>query len=610
MKNASVFRRLLAYLGPYRGKLALALLCVILVSAGTLVFPWLIKTLFNSALSPSSSNPQVHLTHGYFKWLISPKFSGIQNINSLEQAVLGLMIVFFFTAFFQFLQTNLLVSIGQHVVTDIRVALYKHLQKLSATFYTKHHTGDIISRMTNDTAAVQGVLTSNVIELVRQPVMALGGILFLLKINSILTLIAISASPFILLVIRLFGRKIRHASDRVQEHLGGLTTLMNESFTGMTVMRSFGLADFFASRFEKENRQIIGDTQKVAGWRGGSDALVAFLTSAAISAVLGFGGYQMLTGRMRPGDLVAFLLYLQLVIAPVVSIAGIYSGFQQSLSSARRLFEILDKKPDIVSLPDAVTLPAIKGSVKFEKVSFGYNSDERILHKIDLDVKSGNILALVGPSGGGKSSLVSLISRFYDPDEGRILIDGFDIRKVDLNSLRSQIGIVPQDTFLFGVSVKENIRYGKLNATDEEIVEAARAANADKFIHSLPDGYETEVAERGVRLSGGERQRIAIARALLKDPRILILDEATSSLDTESEMLVQEALARLMHGRTCFVIAHRLSTIRNADAIAVIDHGRLVEYGSHEILLKQNGLYAHLYELQFKWQQIEAENIY
>ncbi len=523
------------------------------------------------------------------------------DLQRLNRLAVGLFGVFILQSIASFIHRLSLAYVGEKAVVDIRVQVYSHLQALSLRFFGEYRTGEIVSRITNDTSLLQSAVTDDLVELLRQVLTLIGAAALLFWLDWRLTLIILLGIPFITLTMVWLGRKIRRESKAVQDALAKSASVVEESTSGVRIVKSFTREEYEIERFSRAVGEIYAAAIRRAKIGAVLGPVIGFMAFASITLTLWFGAYEVIQGWLTAGDLVAYLIYTMMVATPIASLAGLYARFQGAIGATERLFELLDQKPDIISQPGAPVLPPLSGEVRFDRVSFTYTEEHPVLREISFRALAGQIIALVGPSGVGKSTLISLIPRFWDVDGGTITIDGYDIRQVDLRSLREQIGIVPQETILFSDSVFANIQYGKLDATREEIEAAAKAANAHDFIlNDLPDGYETEVGERGVKLSGGQRQRVAIARAILKDPRILILDEATSSLDSESESLVQEALQHLMQGRTSFVIAHRLSTIINADWVLVINEGRLVEQGTHLTLLEQpDGLYAHLYEMQF-----------
>jgi ATP-binding cassette, subfamily B, bacterial MsbA len=404
-----------------------------------------------------------------------------------------------------------------------------------------------------------------------------------------------------------FGRPFGRLSTRVTDELASSTTAAEEGLQGIRIVKSFAREQYEVGRYNSAMERTLKATMRLAIYRSLFGSVMAFFGFSAVAAILWFGGREVIEGRLTLADITAFLIYAINIAASLGGLASLYGQFREAIGGIQRVFEILDTKPTITDAPNAKALQTVEGRVKLDKVSFSYDTRAAVLHGIDLDIRAGEIIALVGPSGAGKSTVFNLIPRFYDPTNGTVSIDGNDLRGVTMNSLREQIGIVPQETMLFGGTIRENIQYGRLDATEAEIIEAAKAANAHEFIMALPDQYNAIVGERGVKLSGGQRQRIAIARAILKNPRVLLLDEATSALDSESEELVQDALNRLMQNRTTVIIAHRLSTIKIAHRIIVLDAGRIVEQGTHDELMTLNGLYARLYNMQFREQEPQPE---
>ena len=540
--------------------------------------------------------------------LIFPQFVGQffdafisgSSLSGLNRVVFLLIMVFAIQAVFNFFRTYLLSLTGEGVVADLRSGLYAHLLSLPSQFFENRKTGEITSRLTSDISTVQAAVSTSLAQLINQLVLLLGSLVLIIVTNFRLTSLMLISVPVVVLGAIFFGRQVRKLSTQFQDQVADANASAEEAISGIQVVKSFTAEAHETKRYHEKVMASYQLAKKRAMVRGVFVAGIFFAMFSAISIVLWYGGRLVFLGDISAGDLSKFLLYTMFVAGAVGSLTGLYSQFQEALGASKRIFELLDTQS--VLLEGTVLLEQVKGNIRFHNVSFSYGDrgDELILKGISLEAKPGEVVALVGPSGAGKSTLVSLIPRFYDPNDGSIQLDGRDIRNFKLEALRKHIGIVPQETQLFSGSIAENIRYGRPDASDQAVQEAARAANAHNFILEFPEAYATIVGERGIKLSGGQRQRIAIARALLKNPRILILDEATSSLDSESEALVQEALDYLMKGRTTFVIAHRLSTIHNAERILVLDHGQLVEQGSHAELIEQSGLYKSLYEQQFK----------
>ncbi|MFM8320820.1 MAG: ABC transporter ATP-binding protein [Chloroflexota bacterium] len=576
--------RLLAYLAPYRKALAISIVSLLFGSALGLIFPWIMQNLVNTVFAQGSR-------------------------AELDRITLLLVGSFLVRGVFYYFQNYWLAFIGERIVVDLRRQVYEQLHHFSLRFFADRRVGELVSRLTSDVTLIRAALTNNVATVLSQAVMFIGSLALMLALNWRLTLFILVLAPLIAGSAMLVGGRLRRGSTDVQDQLAGSSALAEEALSNVRIVKAFTREPYEVQRYGQQAEQTFQATLRLARLRSAFGPLISFLAFASLSGILWFGGIEVLAGRLTAGALIAFLVYGANIAGSIGSFAGLYTSLQEAAGAARRIFELLDEQPEIADLPSARPLPTLRGRIEFDDVSFAYpgapGQDEapqavHVLHNIRLSVDPGEVLAVVGPSGAGKSTLFNLVPRFYDPTGGAVRIDGSDLRQVTLASLRSQIGLVPQETQLFAGSLRENLRYGRLEASDAELETAARAANAEQFIRELPQGYETLIGERGVKLSGGQRQRIAIARAILKDPRILLLDEATSSLDSESEVLVQEALERLMRGRTTLVIAHRLSTIQKAHRIAVLQAGRLVELGDHAGLLAQDGLYARLYRMQFQ----------
>jgi subfamily B ATP-binding cassette protein MsbA len=492
----------------------------------------------------------------------------------------------------------LVAAIGQRVMMDFRVHLFDHLTELSVGFFNRRRTGELISRLTSDVQVIQRFTTEVPINLAKQVVTLIGGLAILFYINWRLCLLILGVLPLIALTGFGFGRRLRKLATAIQDRTAEATTVLEEAISGIRVVKSFVAEAHESGRFSHEVERTTATALSRAAVLAIFVPAITFLTFGSGLGILWYGARQVQTGAITPGDLIVFLLTMGILIGPFGAFAHLFSQIKEVQGATQRVFEILDLKPEVVEQPGAGPMPPIEGRVVFDRVSFEYTPGEPVLHEISFEAKPGELVALVGPSGAGKTTIMQLLHRFYDPTHGRVEIDGHDIRTVRMDSLYRQIGLVPQETHLFGGTIRENILYGRLTADEEEMTAAARAANIHAFITELPKGYETVVGEKGLLLSAGQRQRIAIARAILKNPHLLLLDEATSSLDNESEMLIQEALERLMKGRTTFAIAHRLTTIQNAHRILVIEKGRLVERGTHQELLDRKGLYHHLYTMR------------
>lgn len=528
----------------------------------------------------------------------------VPHAGPMEQAnfLLGLVMVVLLLAGTIIFLRGFLVGIGgQRVIFKVRNDLYEHIQGLSLSFFQTNRSGSIVSRLTSDIALAQNFIGNACTLLWMDSLSVIGIAIWLFVISPRMALVSLAVLPFWVFSVRFFGQRIRKASHAVQEGLSELSGQVQEKVAGATVVQAFAREKRETRLFHRMHRSLFDRQVETVRYQALNMAASNVLTSVAPITVVLFGAHEVIAGRMTTGMMITFWTTLSMFYFPLQRLTDMAAVIANAGAAIDRIFDIFDISPDIEEAPDAAALPArIEGRVELRSVSFGYDPDVPILKGLNLDIKPGEVIAFVGPSGAGKSTLVNLVPRFYDVTGGQILVDGLDIAQVKVKSLRNNIGMVLQDNILFTGTIKENILYGRPGATDEEIVEAAVAANAHGFIEDLPDGYETEIGERGTKLSGGQKQRLAITRAFLRDPRILILDEATSALDSESEQLIQNALNRLMVGRTTLIIAHRLSTIMHADKIVAMKDGRIEEVGSHTDLLAKRGLYYHLYKAQFE----------
>ena len=590
-----LFFRFLRFVRPYRWRLLWALFLVFVSHGLTMPIPWIGRVLIDRVPEWTGGT-------------LAEQEAGRPELLQLLLVVVGTILgLYVLNAFMSYVRAMALTFIGNRVLFDVRSAVYRHLQRLSMRYYESRSTGHIMSRVLYDVDAVQSILSGGLVDLLSNVIVIAVVIPVLFAVNAKLALLSMCFIPLYVANFLLLRRQIRHAAVEVRDQYSEVYSTLHESVSGVKVVKSFVRERHEARRFARELREQVKLGMRSARWGTLMGVNAGLITNIATYAVLYIGGRMVLNAQhpspnaMTYGDLLAYLGYQGMLFGPVIALVTINQTIQYVMAAIERIMDTLDTVPDIKDKPTAKSPAYIEGKVEFRKADFAYEPGQPVLEDIAFIADPGRMVALVGPSGGGKSTLVNLIPRFYDPTSGEVLVDDIDLRDMRGSTLRRNIGMVLQETFLFHGTLRENIKYSKPEATDEEVLQAAIAANAHDFIMEFPDGYETEVGERGVRLSGGQRQRISIARAILRNPRILILDEATSALDSESEFLIQQALGELMKGRTSFVIAHRLSTVMNADLILVLDEGRIVERGVHaELATKPEGLYAHLCEIQFK----------
>ncbi|MDQ6975862.1 MAG: lipid A export permease/ATP-binding protein MsbA [Mariprofundaceae bacterium] len=570
-----IYRRLLSFLMPYRARLALAMVCMVILAATTAGVAWLLQPALDHALSGTR-----------------PEY-----IYMIPAAVVGLYLI---KGFAYYGQAYMMGWIGQRIIFDLRNLIYQHLTAQSLGFFSHRKTGELLARISYDVTLVQAAVSTAVTALMRDSM----SIVFLLAVifyqDWMLAIIATLVFPVIVYPIIRFGKRMRSATYDGQVAMGEMSSLVEESIGGIRVVKAFGMEDYERGRFELLTKRFMGHQMRVLRVNALSFPIMELVAGFGIAGVLLYGGLRVMQGEATAGTLISFLAAVIMLYEPVKRLSGANNQIQQGLAAAERVFAVLDEPIAIMDDAKAHHLSAFKDGISFEHVCLRYPGMNRtVLNNINFNVAAGEVVALVGRSGAGKSSLVNLIPRFLDASEGKVRVDGHDVRMLSQASLRQHMALVTQDIILFNDTVANNIAYGQKNVSEEHVHAIAKAANAHEFIMQLPEGYDTRVGERGVILSGGQRQRLSLARALLKDAPILILDEATSSLDTESERLVQQAIERLMKGRTVIVIAHRLSTIRHAHRIVVLDQGEICEHGSHKQLLAKGGLYADLYAMQF-----------
>ena len=575
-KGFKAYLRILAYAKPYWFRITVALIMAQIVAA----------------------------TDGAMAWLVKPLMDKIfveKNVEMLKLIPLAIVGLYLIRGVGRYVQNYFMRYANLRMVMDLRTDLFRKIQNMSIAFHKSRSTGELISRVMSDVSVVRNANVDVIKNLIRQVFTILALLVVLFKRDWELALIGCVTVPFAGVLIDRLGRKVKEITKESQEKRADLSSLMVDSFSGVRVVKAFNMEEQEAKRFRKHLHRLYSLSMKKVKAAELVSPLIEFLGSLGAAAIIYIGGMRVISGRLTPGDFFSFMAALMMMYGPIRKLTKVNNTINAAMAAAERIFEVMDMEPDIKDAPHAVEVKEFKESILFDHVWFAYPDDPQtwILKDINLEVRRGEILAIVGESGAGKTTLVDLIPRFYDPTKGAVYLDGLDLRQIKQASLRALIGVVTQDVILFNDTVLNNILYGRPKATMEEVMEAARVAHAHEFIMELPQGYETVVGERGVRLSGGEKQRIAIARAVLKNPPILILDEATSALDAQSERMVQDAMDRLMEGRTVFVIAHRLSTIQRAHRIAVLDKGEVVEMGTHEELLRRGGIYSCLYRLQF-----------
>ena len=574
MTNKEIVARLMAVLKPHRAKLVIAMVAMVAVGGFNALQAYLVKPLLDEI---------------FFK----------QDASLLHLLPLGLLLVFFIKGIFYFFQSYFLEMAGQCVIRDLRTMAYAHVMNQPLRFFHTTPTGELISRIINDVSIVQGSVSYTLIRSLRDLFSVLGLLGVIFYMDWRLAFMALVFLPLAWVPIVTFGRKFRRISTNYQVKLGKATSQLHETIAGVSIVKAFCMEPFEKKRFADRMQDIMKTLLSETWYSSLSHPCIEMLAGTGIAIIIWFGGGQVLAGHSTPGSFMSFLAALLMLYEPVKGVSKVNANIQQGIAAAQRIFLLLDTRSDVEDAPDAAVMPQFCQRIEFADVTFGYDQALPVLKHLSLRVHHGEVLAVVGPSGGGKTTLTNLLLRFYDVDEGSLLIDGIDVRKYTLASLRGQMAVVTQQTVLFNDTVRNNIAYGRNGCSEEDLLAAARAAHALDFIMAMPQGFDTVIGESGVRLSGGQRQRLSIARALLKDAPILILDEATSALDNESEREVQQALDNLMRNRTTIVIAHRLSTIQNADRIAVLKEGQLVEEGTHKELLALGGEYNALYQLQF-----------
>jgi len=564
------FAKILKYALPYKKSLVFAFVCLLLTSMINLVLPLIVRNMINA--------------------VIVLKDSGI-----LDTLTRDLIVIILFQAVIAVTHNYIFGFVGHRMTTDFRIEFFSHINSLSLRFFNNRRVGEILSRMSNDISVIQNAMVTIPVAVLRQSITLLGGLAIIFYLNWKLTGLILLVLPPLMLFARIFGKRLRVFSEKVQDKLAQAAVVLEEGVSSIKIVKSYTREAHEQKRFEKEIETAFEESVRKVRISSFFGPFILGLTFLISAILIWYGGYQIMLGTTTPGELAAFFLYALIIAGPIGTFVRIYTQIQEALGAVRRVYEILDTEPLIKSPQNPVVLSRIEGKVEYENVTFGYRKESPVLNNVSFEILQGETAALVGPTGAGKSTVILLLHRFFDPDQGCVKLDGHDIRQLELKNFLEQTALVPQETLLFGGSVRENILYGKLDATEDELISASKSANAHEFIQQLEKGYNTLVGEKGVKLSGGERQRVAIARALLKNPKILVLDEATSALDNQSESLIQEAMDRLMANRTTIIIAHRLNTVRNADKIIVLDKGCVVEVGKHDELMENQSLYHDLY---------------
>jgi len=578
----NMYKRMFFHVKGHWSLLLLALVCLIANSLLEFVIPQLTRYTIDVAIPDKD-------------YQVLPWIAG---------GVLGTAVLL---GLFGYWSSTTLATVGQRAIFDLRNELYRHLQNLDMAYYDRNRTGDLMSRVTSDVGMLQQLVSNGMMQIATDLFTFTAIALYMFYVDWQLTLLMLATFPLMLFTTRMFSKRIRSSFKTVQQSVAEVSNHLQDTLSGIRVIKSFANEDYESERFAVRSETNMKANLRTVRLRAVYEPIIDLLNYLGMVAVLVFGAWQVIRGNLTVGTIVAFLAYLRLLQNPIRHFSRILNTIQQSAAAYERITEVLETKPQVTEKPDAIPLPPVRGHIRFRGVGFSYRDDVEVLKDFNLEIDPGKVTALVGPSGAGKSTVAHLIARFYDPQQGFITVDGHELKDITLKSLREQMGVVSQDIVLFNGTVRDNIRYGKPDATEAEIMAAAKAANAHDFIVSFPSGYDAEIGERGVKLSGGQKQRLSIARAILKNPRLIVLDEATASLDTESEHLIQDALSRLLAGRTCLVIAHRLSTIQSADRIVVLDRGTIAESGTHDQLLALNGKYRRLYDLQFPQEQGEPK---